>query len=230
DRPLWGMSFSRHAYQLSALISQCFTGNWPLATVLRLLRAFRTVLRAPLVAARDAGSVERSAHHVITHARQILHAAPTNEHNRVLLQVMANAWDIRRHFDSIGQANARHFAQRRVRLLRRLGIHARAHSALLRTRLQRRTRRLIPGPLAAEFHQLIKCRHSRHSQTRQTTSLPHISHNPSVSRAAHIPAETGLAPSQVWHRPVAPSHTLPRRINAGENSFNFPLRLNRRRR
>src|SRR5208282_3552440 len=32
DRPLWGMSFSRHAYQLSALISQCFTGNWPLTT------------------------------------------------------------------------------------------------------------------------------------------------------------------------------------------------------
>jgi hypothetical protein len=42
----------------------------------------------------------------------------------------------------------------------------------LRTRLQRRTCRLVARPLTALFHQLIKCRHSHHSQTRQAASLP----------------------------------------------------------
>ena len=45
------------------------------------------------------------------------------------------------------------------------------NSALLRTRLQRRTRRLVARPFAALLHELIKCRHSRHSQTRQAASL-----------------------------------------------------------
>jgi hypothetical protein len=108
--------------------------------------------------------------------------------------------------------------------------------------LQRRTCRLIFGPLAAEFHQLIKSRHSRHSQTRQAASLPHISCNhtfratthfvqPHISRDRTLPSETGIATPRVWHRPVSPSHTLPRGIiHAGEKSFHFPLRLNRRRR
>ena len=35
-----------------------------------------------------------------------------------------------------------------------------------------------------------------------------------------------MAPSPVWHRPVAPSHALPRSAtHAHENSFSFPLRL-----
>src|SRR3984893_9776742 len=165
---------------LSALSFHSPWFHWQLATdhwqlLLRLLLALSAVLRAPLVAPRNAGRIQRSAHHVITHSRQILHTSSADQHNRVLLQVMANARDIRRHFNSIRQTNARHFAKRRVRLLRRLGVHARAHAALLRTRLQSRTRRLVPGPLTAKFHQLIKSRHSRHSQTRQAASLPNFS-------------------------------------------------------
>ena len=149
--------------------------------------------------------------------RQILHPAPADQHNRVLLQVMANARNIRRHFDAIGQADARHFAERRVRLFRSLGIHTRAHAALLRTRLQSRTRRLIPGPLAAKFHQLIKRRHSRHSQTRPAASLPCVP--PASRRPTRFPVGTELAPSPVLAQAVAPGHALPRSItNAGENS------------
>src|SRR6266849_1030259 len=134
---------------------------------LTFLLALRSVLRASLLAVRYAGGVERSADHVITHARQIFHTAPADQHNRVLLQVVADARNVSRHFNPIGQPYARDFPQRRVRLLGSLGVHARTNSALLRTRLQRRTRRLVARPFAALHHELIKCRHSRHSQTRQ---------------------------------------------------------------
>src|SRR5262249_10079448 len=71
----------------------------------RLLRALRLaggsallplgpVLRPALVATVDAARVERAAHDVIAHARQILHAAPADEHDRVLLQVVALARDV----------------------------------------------------------------------------------------------------------------------------------------
>src|SRR4029077_17087550 len=104
--------------------------------------------------------------HVITHAGKIFYAAAAYEHNRMLLQVVADAGDIRRHFDSIGQPLARHFAQSRVRLFRRLRVHASANPPLLRTPLQRRTGRLVPWPLTAITHQLIKRRHSCRSFER----------------------------------------------------------------
>src|SRR5208283_956199 len=100
--PFLGMLFSSQL-SFAVLHWQLATDHWQL--FLSFLLAFRAVLRAPLVAARDAGCVEGSAHHVITHARQILHTPPADQHNRVLLQVVANARDIGRHFDSIGQAN-----------------------------------------------------------------------------------------------------------------------------
>src|ERR1700682_4455859 len=92
---------------LSALSFHSPWFHWQL--FLCLLLALGAVLRAPLVAPRNAGRIQRSAHHVITHSRQILHTSSADQHNRVLLQVMANARDIRRHFNSICQTNARHF-------------------------------------------------------------------------------------------------------------------------
>src|SRR5262245_684661 len=56
----------------------------PLA--LRLL-SLRPVLRPALLAPLDAHRVERAAHHVVAHARQVLHAASADEDDRVLLQV-----------------------------------------------------------------------------------------------------------------------------------------------
>src|SRR3954454_16602841 len=52
------------------------------------------VLGARLLAVGDAGGVERVAHDLVAHARQILHAATAHEHHRVLLQVMADARDV----------------------------------------------------------------------------------------------------------------------------------------
>ena len=88
---------------------------------------------------------------------------------------------------AIGQPRARHFAQRRVRLLGRLRVHANAHAALFRTALQRRTLRLHPNLLASVSNQLRKRRHVS----------PSIQH---ALRAALAPARTG---AQKRHREIA---------------------------
>src|SRR5262245_15021110 len=95
------------------------------------LRALRAVFRPPLLAALDAPGAERSANHVISDTRQVLHTAAADEHQRVLLQVVADAGDIGGDFDAVGQADAGHLAEGRVRLLRRLREHADTHTALL---------------------------------------------------------------------------------------------------
>src|SRR3954466_13358046 len=77
------------------------------------------VLRAGLLAVADAGGVERPAHDLVAHARQILHAATAHEHDRVLLQVVALARDVRRDLDRARDADAGHLAQGGVRLLGR---------------------------------------------------------------------------------------------------------------
>jgi hypothetical protein len=42
----------------------------------------------------------------------------------VFLEVVAHAGDVGRHLDTIGQTDARDFAQRRIGFLRRLGVDA----------------------------------------------------------------------------------------------------------
>src|SRR5882757_3855103 len=93
---------------------------------LSLLGPLRSILRAALHAVRDPDSVKGSANHVITHSWQVLHAAPADQHNRVLLQVVTDARDISRHFNSVGQPDAGDFPQGRVRLFRRLCVDTRA--------------------------------------------------------------------------------------------------------
>ncbi len=96
------------------------------------LRSLGSVLGATLLAIRNTDSIESAANNVIAHARQIFYAASANEHNRVLLQIVADAWDVSRNFDLIGQAHARNLAQSRVRLLGRLRVNTCADAAFLR--------------------------------------------------------------------------------------------------
>src|SRR5205823_14686939 len=116
---------------------------------LRLLGSLRPVLGAALVSLGHADRVERAANHVITNARQVFHAASANEHDGVLLEVMADAGDVGRDFGAVGQTNARDLAERGVRLLRRGGVDARTDAALLRARLQRGRLGLVANFVAA---------------------------------------------------------------------------------
>src|SRR3954451_6818297 len=95
------------------------------------LLLLHAVLRACLLAVADAGGVERPANDLVAHARQVLDAAAAHEHDGVLLQVVALAGDVGRDLDGAGDPDARDLAQRRVRLLGRRRVDARADAAAL---------------------------------------------------------------------------------------------------
>src|SRR5688572_6044437 len=134
---------------------------------LLLLRTLHAVLGARAVTvgfvgaagARGAGGVERAAHHVVTNTRQVLHAAAADQDDAVLLQVVSLTRDVADHFHAVGEAHAAHLAKRRVRLLRRHGVHAPAHAALLRTRTKRGRRGARDERFASLSNELLNRRH-----------------------------------------------------------------------
>src|SRR4051794_1962354 len=98
---------------------------------------------------------------MVAHAGQVLDAAAADHHHRVLLQVMTLTRNVADHLEAIGETHLCHLAKRRVRLLRRGGIDARADAALLRRLLQRRNllARLLYD--ARTCDQLVDRRHLR---------------------------------------------------------------------
>src|SRR3954464_939494 len=119
------------------------------------LLLLRAVPAASLLAVADALGVQRTADDLVAHAREVLHATAAHEHHGVLLQVVADARDVGGHLDATGEADASDLAQRRVRLLRRRRVDARAHAAALRGTLQRRGLGLLDLVLAALADQLL---------------------------------------------------------------------------
>ena len=111
------------------------------------LRALRAVLRAACWRSLRRRRIERAAHGVVAHARQVLDAAAADQHHRVLLQVVAFAADVADDLVAVGQAHLGDLAQRRVRLLRRGRVDARADAATLRAVRQRRRRALVVSGL-----------------------------------------------------------------------------------
>ena len=107
-----------------------------LSALLALFRALGAVLGARLPAVLDALRVEHAAKHVIAHARKVAHTAAADQHDAVLLEVVALAGDVADHFALVGQADLGDLAQRRVRLLRGRRIDTGADAALLRVGLQ----------------------------------------------------------------------------------------------
>src|SRR3954451_12372843 len=90
------------------------------------------VLGASLLAVAHAGGVERPAHDLVAHARQVLDAAAADEHHGVLLQVVPLARDVARDLHAVREPHAGDLPQSRVRLLRGGRVHARADAATLR--------------------------------------------------------------------------------------------------
>src|SRR5919199_2933093 len=109
-------------------------GRTPAAARRGILLRLHAVLGAGLLAVRDAGGVERAADDLVADARQVLDAAAAHEHDGVLLQVVALARDVDRDLHLVRQPDARDLPKRRVRLLRRGRVHARADPATLRSR------------------------------------------------------------------------------------------------
>src|SRR5439155_5209428 len=124
-----------------------------------LLGTLGAVLGARLPAVLDPLGVEDAAKHVITHARKVAHTPAADQHDAVLLEVVAFAGDVADHFALVGEADLGHLAQRRVRLLRRRRIDAGADAALLRVLLHRRDLRLGLLRFATLADQLVNRRH-----------------------------------------------------------------------
>src|SRR5690242_3110872 len=125
------------------------------------LLLLRAVAAAGLLAVADALGVQRAADDLVADAGEVLHTAAAHEHHRVLLQVVADARDVGGDLDAAGEADASDLAQRRVRLLRRRRVDARAHATTLRGTLQRRGLGLLDLVLAALADQLVDRGHER---------------------------------------------------------------------
>src|SRR6195952_1932460 len=120
----------------------------------------RPVAAAGLLAVLDRLRVQRTANDLVANARQVLHATTAHEHDRVLLQVVALARDVRGDLDLVREAHARDLAERGVRLLRGGRVDARADTASLGTPLEGRGLGLLDLVLAAPADQLLNGGHS----------------------------------------------------------------------
>src|SRR5829696_1467396 len=125
-------------------------GAGPLRGMSALL-LLRAVTAAGLLAVLHALGVERAADDLVADTGQVLHPAAADEHDRVLLEVVADARDVRRDLDAARQAHAGDLAEGGVRLLRGGRVDARADAASLRRALEGRRlglRRLVLPALA----------------------------------------------------------------------------------
>src|SRR5258708_36217513 len=95
------------------------------------LLLLRAVAASRLLAVADPLGVQGAANYLVADTGQVAHPAAANQHNRVLLQVVPDAGDIGRDLNLAGEPDSGHLAQRRVRLLGRGGIDARAYPATL---------------------------------------------------------------------------------------------------
>src|SRR3954471_5285889 len=124
-----------------------------------LLGALGAVLGARLPAVLDTLRVEHATKHVVPDTGKIAHTAATDQHDAVLLEVVALARNVADHFALVGKANLGNLAERRVRLLRGRRIHAGADATLLRVLLHRRDLGLGLLRFATLADQLVNRRH-----------------------------------------------------------------------
>src|SRR4051794_10851628 len=116
--------------------SGCF-GAGPLRGMSALV-LLGSVAAAGLLAVLHGLGVEGTPNDLVADAGQVLHPATADEHDRVLLQVVALTGDVGRHLDTVREPDARDLAQRGVGLLRRGRVDARADAAALRAPLEGR--------------------------------------------------------------------------------------------
>ena len=162
--------------------------------------------------ARRRRGVQRAAHDVVAHAREILHAPAADEHDRVLLEVVPFARDVAGDLDAVGEPDARDLAERRVRLLRRGGVHARAHAPLLRAALaapaRRSSLRIRRRPLRTSWFSVgTNVLHGGRSRglTAQQRKLTGFGHGSTCAATAVEPDRKHCAP---WPRRPDPAESF----------------------
>src|SRR5690606_27573745 len=117
------------------------------------------VLRTALLAILNTLRIENAAQYVVTNTRKISYLTATDQHNGVLLQVVAFTRNVGDDFTTVGQANLSHLTKCRVRLLWGGGVNAGANAALLRVLFHCWNLALRLYGRAALANQLINSRH-----------------------------------------------------------------------
>src|SRR5918995_263541 len=112
-------------------------GAGPLRGISALL-LLRAVTAAGLLAVLHALGVERAADDLVADTGKVLHPAAAHEHDRVLLEVVADTRDVSGDLDAARQAHAGDLAEGGVRLLRGGRVDARADAASLGRALEGR--------------------------------------------------------------------------------------------
>src|SRR3954454_25083969 len=119
------------------------------------LLLLRAVTAASLLAVLHALRVERTADDLVADTGEVLHTTAAHEHDRVLLEVVADTRDVRRDLDAARQAHPGDLAERGVRLLGSGRVDTRAHTTPLGGSLQSGRLVLRHLVLAALADQLV---------------------------------------------------------------------------
>src|SRR5436190_5462310 len=173
-------AWRRISHPTKSAISRGPRGAIPTSCLLLPLCA---VLAPPLLPVAGAGRVERAPDDVVADAGQVLHAAAPDQHDGVLLQVVADARDVGGDLDPCGQADARDLPESRVRLFGGGRVDANADTAPLGRSPERGSLRLLDQLLAAFPDELLdggqRCLRIRISDPRrqqpagrQTITIP----------------------------------------------------------
>src|SRR3954469_5308600 len=113
------------------------------------------VAATSLPAVLHALRVQRAADDLVADTGEVFHPAAADEHDRVLLEVVPDARDVRRDLDAAGEPDTSHLAQCGVRLLRRRRVDARTDAAALGAALERRRLGLAELRFAALTDQVL---------------------------------------------------------------------------
>ena len=118
-------------------LAKALSGDDPMGAIANLVADYWARRRqATLLAILHTLGIEGATNDVVTNTRQILDTAAANEHDGVLLQVVAFARDVCGDFHTGAQAHTGDLTQCRVRLLRGGGVNTGAHATTQRASLQ----------------------------------------------------------------------------------------------
>jgi len=118
------------------------------------LSLLRAVTATSLLPVAYTGGVQGAPDHLVAHSRQVLDTSSAHQDDRVLLEVVPNPGDVRRHFETARKPHASNLAQGGVRFFGRVGVHACADTAPLRRSLESGRLGFLRALLAALTDQL----------------------------------------------------------------------------
>ena len=113
-------------------LSRRMSGQTGSFLFLGVFRSLGTVFGTCLTSLRHTSGIQSSADDMISGTRKVFYPASADQHNAVLLKVVAFTRNIAGNLDTIGKTYSGDLTKGGVRLLRSRGLHCGAYAALLR--------------------------------------------------------------------------------------------------